>query len=87
MRTLLATLLVMSTAGPLLAQAPLVLTLDDALRRAEASSESMTIAGAGQSRAHADLGRVDSQRYPQISFAGTYDRTIASEFSGVFDNN
>jgi outer membrane protein TolC len=65
----------------------MVLTLDEALRRAEAQSESMTIAGAGQSRAQADLGRVNSQRYPQINFTGTYDRTLASEFSGIFDNS
>jgi outer membrane protein len=65
-------------------QAPLVLTLEEALKRAEANSESMTIAGAGTSRAQADLKRTNSQRYPQINFSGGYDRTLASEFSGVF---
>ena len=65
-------------------QAPLVLTLEDALKRAEANSESMTIAGAGTARAQADLKRTNSQRYPQINFSGGYDRTLASEFSGVF---
>lgn len=72
-------------ASPAAAQIP-ALTLEDALRRAEAQSESMTIAGAAQSRAQADLGRANSQRYPQITFAGTYDRTLASEFSGIFDS-
>lgn len=66
------------------AQAPTVLTLEEALRRAEAQSESLIIAGAGTSRAQADLKRTNSQRYPQISFTGGYDRTLASEFSGVF---
>lgn len=69
------------------AQAPLVLSLEDALRRAEAQSESLVIAGAGESRARAGLGRANSQRYPQITFAGAYDRTLASEFSGIFDDN
>lgn len=65
-------------------QTPTVLTLEEALRRAEAQSESMTIAAAGSSRAHADLKRTNSQRYPQINFSGSYDRTLASEFTGVF---
>lgn len=66
------------------AQTATVLTLEEALRRAEAQSESLVIAGAGSSRAQADLKRTNSQRYPQISFSGSYDRTLASEFSGVF---
>ncbi len=67
-----------------LAQTPTILTLEEALRRAEAQSESLVIAAAGSSRAQADLKRTNSQRYPQISFSGSYDRTLASEFSGVF---
>ena len=66
------------------AQKVTVLTLEEALRRAEAQSESLVIAGAGSARAQADLKRTNSQRYPQISFSGSYDRTLASEFSGVF---
>lgn len=66
------------------AQTPLVLTLEDALRRAEAQSESLLIAGAGISRAEAGLKRTNSQRYPQVGFSGGYDRTLASEFAGVF---
>lgn len=66
------------------AQTVTVLTLEEALRRAEAQSESIVIAGAGSARAQADLKRTNSQRYPQISFSGSYDRTLASEFSGVF---
>jgi outer membrane protein len=92
MRTLVARLLLVTAAlaGMSItasAQTPVVLTLEDALRRAEGQSESMTIAAAAQSRAAADLGRVNSQRYPQIHFLGTYDRTLASEFSGIFDNS
>lgn len=87
MRTVSAFLLFALTASPAAAQSPLVLTLDEALRRAEAQSESLAVAGAGESRAQAGLGRANSQRYPQITFAGTYDRTLASEFSGIFDNS
>lgn len=86
-RVLLALVLLVWFASAAAAQSPVILTLDDALRRAEAQSESMTIAGAAHARAQADLGRVNSQRYPQIGFAGTYDRTLASEFSGIFDNS
>lgn len=83
MRTfvLLTVLLIAAPAG---AQTPLVLTLEEALQRAEAQSESMIIAGAGTDRARADLKRTNSQRYPQINFSGGYDRTLASEFSGAF---
>lgn len=86
MRTLLPLVLVLSTSAPALAQTPMVLTLEDALQRADTHSEAIVISGAGESRAHADFGRANSQRYPQVTFAGTYDRTLASEFSGVFDN-
>ena len=85
-RVLLTPALLVWSASLAAAQAP-VLTLEDALRRAEAQSESMTIAGAAQSRAQADLGRASSQRYPQINFVGIYDRTLASEFSGIFDSS
>lgn len=81
--TLVALVLVCAPA-PGFAQTPTILTLEDALRRAEAQSESLVIAAAGSSRAQADLKRTNSQRYPQISFSGGYDRTLASEFSGVF---
>jgi len=79
----LAVALVSTTA---LAQTPRVLTLDEALRLAETHSESLVIAGAGTARAQADLKRTNSQRYPQINFVGGYDRTLASEFSGIFDS-
>jgi outer membrane protein TolC len=84
MRALFGLALLLLSA-PAMAQTPVVLTLDDALRRAEAQSESLLIAAAGEARARADLKRTNSQRYPQISFSAGYDRTLASEFSGVFD--
>jgi outer membrane protein TolC len=74
------------SAGHAAAQPPLVLTLEDALARAEANSEALAITGAGEARARADLKRTNSQRYPQINFQGGYDRTLASEFAGIFDS-
>lgn len=77
--------LVLALTSHALAQAPRVLTLEEALRLADTHSESLVIADAGTARAQADLKRTNSQRYPQISFAAGYDRTLASEFSGIFD--
>jgi outer membrane protein TolC len=85
-RSILFTALLLGWASITSAQTPVVLTLEEALARAEANSEAMVIAAAGESRAQADLKRTNSQRYPQINFAGGYDRTLASEFSGVFDS-
>lgn len=87
MRAVPALIVFVLLASDASAQSPLVLSLDEALRRAEAQSESLVIAGAGESRARAGLGRANSQRYPQITFAGAYDRTLASEFSGIFDDS
>jgi outer membrane protein TolC len=82
----LSVFLLLLVSVPALAQTPLVLTLDEALRRAETHSESLVIASAGTARAQADLKRTNSQKYPQINFSGGYDRTLASEFSGIFSN-
>lgn len=61
------------------------LTLADAIRIASEQSESVQIARAGESRADADQRRAFSQRFPQVSFTGTYSRTLASEFSSAFE--
>jgi outer membrane protein TolC len=61
------------------------LTLADALRIAVEQSESVQIARAGESRAEADIQRAFSQKLPQISFTGSYTRTLASEFSSAFE--
>jgi outer membrane protein len=87
MRIVQAFVVAFLVSSPAFAQSATVLSLADALRLAEAQSESLTIAGAGESRARAGLGRANSQRYPQITFTGAYDRTLASEFSGIFDDS
>lgn len=68
-------------AGP----APLVLTLDEALRLAEERSEQVAIATAGVTRARAGEQRARSERFPQVFGSASYDRSLASEFEGLFD--
>jgi outer membrane protein TolC len=62
-----------------------VLTLDDALALAEARNESVLIAEAGVRRARGVEAQVHSQRLPQLTGTASYDRTLASEFDGIFD--
>ena len=64
---------------------PRVLTLDEALMLAEKSSERVTIAEAGVARADATIALVRSERLPQLFGAASYDRTLKSEFEGLFD--
>ena len=69
-------------AGPV---APHVITLDDALGLAEVRNEQIAIAEAGVSRAIAGQARARSERMPQLGGSAAYDRTLQSEFSGIFD--
>ena len=73
--------------GALDASAQARLTLAEALQRAARQNESIDIARAGEARADAEQLRVQSQRRPQLSFLGTYSRTLASEFSGAFESS
>lgn len=68
------------------AQARRSLTLEEALSLAEATSEQVTIAEAGVNRAESAEQRVRSERRPQLSSALSYDRTLDSEFRGLFDS-
>jgi outer membrane protein TolC len=63
------------------------LTLADALRMATDRSEALDAARAGEARSIADIERVRSQNLPQLSFTGTYSRTLASEFSSAFESS
>jgi outer membrane protein len=62
------------------------LTLEQVLDLAEARSESVAIARAAIRRAEAEELRARSGLYPQLSATLNYDRSLASEFDGVFDN-
>jgi outer membrane protein TolC len=60
------------------------LTLEDALRLAEAHSPALAVARAGEARAQAGQERADSQRLPQVGLSASYVRTLKSEFTGAF---
>jgi outer membrane protein TolC len=62
------------------------LTLEQILDLAESRSEAVRIARAGVARAGGELLRARSGLFPQLSAAASYDRALASEFDGVFDN-
>jgi outer membrane protein len=62
------------------------LTLEQVLELAEARSEPVAIARAGIRRAEGDEVRARSGLFPQLNLAVSYDRALASEFEGVFDN-
>jgi outer membrane protein TolC len=61
------------------------LSLEEALRVAESRSEQLEIAQAGVMRATGERVRARSDRFPQLSATASYDRALASEFSGLFD--
>src|SRR6476646_6775333 len=71
-------------------QAPAVpsgpLTLEQVLAIAEARSESVGIAQVGVTRTEGDAVRARAAERPQLSAAASYDRSLANEFQGVFDN-
>lgn len=61
------------------------MSLEEALTLAEEKSEQLAIARSGVSRAGAEQARARSERLPQLSLSASYDRTLASEFEGLFD--
>src|SRR5207253_546140 len=63
------------------------LTLEQVLEIAATRSESIGIAQAGIRRAAGDEVRARSELFPQLSASAGYDRALASEFSGLFDNS
>ena len=63
------------------------LTLGQTLALAESTSETIAAAQAGVRRAEGEQTRARSGRYPQATALATYDRALASEFSGVFDDS
>src|SRR6185503_11677647 len=62
------------------------LTLEQVLSLAEARSESVGIAQIGVTRTEGDAVRARASERPQLSAAASYDRSLANEFQGVFDN-
>jgi outer membrane protein TolC len=58
-------------------------SLDDALRLAEAQSEAVDIAQAGVTRATGQQYQIRSQYLPQLNGTGAYTKTLRSQFSGI----
>lgn len=71
--------------GPGLPAGSQPLTLERAIEAAELRSEQIAIAQFGVARALADQKRARSEKLPQVSGLASYDRTLKSEFSGLFD--
>lgn len=68
------------------AQAPaLRLTLDEALTRADPASEQVAIAEAGLQRAEDQIAIARSELYPQLNSNAAYQRTLQTQFDGIFD--
>lgn len=79
------------TAGSAIAQEPQApavpsgpLTLEQVLEMAQSRSEAIGIARIGVQRAEGEQIRARSGRFPRLSASASYDRALASEFSGVF---
>lgn len=60
------------------------LSLAEALARAESTSEDVAVAAAGVRRGRGEQLRARSEYFPQLSATVAYNRTLASEFEGVF---
>jgi outer membrane protein len=62
------------------------LSLARALDMAEPRSEPVELAKVALTRNEGDFVRAKSGQRPQLSATATYDRSLANEFQGVFDN-
>jgi outer membrane protein len=60
------------------------LSLEDALKAAEMQSATVQIARAGLTRAEGQKYQARSQYLPQLSLVGIYQRTLNSQFQGLF---
>lgn len=70
--------------GAAVAQEPRALSLEDALRMAQDTSESIAVAEADVQGAEGDVWAARSGWLPTIAAQGTYTRTFATEFSQIF---
>lgn len=60
------------------------LSLDQAIAMAEGRSEQVAVARAGVQRAEGEQVRARADLFPQLRGTASYDRTLASEFEGIF---
>jgi outer membrane protein TolC len=70
--------------GPAVPAGPL--SLEQVLELAEGRSEAVAAARAGVTRTEGERLRARSDLFPQLSVSASYDRALASEFEGVFDD-
>ena len=63
------------------------LTLEQVLTLAEGTSEALGIARTAVQRAEGEHVRARSGRFPQLTASASYDRALASEFSGLFSSD
>jgi len=68
------------TPAPASATQTRSISLDEAVRTAEAQSEAIRIARAGVQRAQGQQYQARSQRLPQLNGSASYTRTLASQF-------
>jgi outer membrane protein TolC len=60
-------------------------SLDEALQLAEGGSEQVAVAEAGVRRADGQIALARSGLYPQLAGAAAYQRTLQTQFDGIFD--
>ena len=84
-RTRIAIVAMLLLPASLLAQQGPVrrLTLDDAVRTAEAQSEAITIARAGVTRSNGQQYQARSAYLPQLAGSAAYTKTLKSQFSAL----
>src|SRR4051812_35102139 len=69
-------------AAPRATGRPVRLSLDEALRMAQAQSQTVDIARAGVTRATGQQVQARSQYLPQLNGTAGYTKTLKSQFSG-----
>jgi outer membrane protein len=79
-----AAILLLGGAGSLSAQEPAVrLTVEEAVRRAMATSEEVQLAQAQQALAESQVVQARAGAFPQVNASLVYNRTLASIFQGI----
>lgn len=81
----MSTLLFFAIAVSALAAEPARLTLEEALRRAQAASEDVAVAEAGVDGARGDATSARSGLLPQLSASAAYQHTFVSEYDALFE--
>ncbi|MEO5510567.1 MAG: TolC family protein, partial [Longimicrobiales bacterium] len=86
MRVMCVGLMLLMVSAPAMAQQgpSRGLSIEEALRLATGTSEQITVASAGVSRARGQQLQAKSQYFPQLNGSVNYSRALASEFADIF---